>query len=508
MMAASLPALAFRFAPVELPLPEGRVVVAVLDADGDEALDLAVFSVAGAPPVLLTQAPQTGWQSVPLGAGAVADDEPLAVLAADVNHDLHTDLIVSRANGISVLLHDGKRGFEASARLEGAESFGAVAASLSAGDVNDDGRLDILETRNDGQRGAVRLWLSEPASKGGTPAWRLTRPLGDAPCCVPATALLADLDGDGFLDLLVAHRAGALEIFSGRGGNEARFEKRAHDIAGEWAHVDAGDVDNDGDLDLLLSGANNTAPLHMNDGAFRFRRLDDALPAVTSPGVSPRFADFDSDGRLDIAWSAGVILQQQDGMRFRAVSVSEAPSALLQGGYTVADINGDGYPDFLSSGPGVKPHALVQHPGGHHWLLVRLRGDAGRDVAGARITAKTPDGRKTVRHLLLGDTVASSHAEGVLLGISRHTQVNTLEVHWLSRRYTRLDEPLVKRPIGFIEPPAGAPRQVSLSNPVLEHLLSRKPAQRPQVCRPNYRPPGSDVKSRRKESVPAKPAAP
>lgn len=500
VMVAAWPAWALRFAPADLPLPEGRALIAVLDANGDEAADLAVFPVSGAAPVLLSPS-QTGWRTSPLEAGG---GEVLAVLAADFNNDMRTDLAVSRRKGATVLFSDGKGGFSAPLRLEGAEAVAANAASLSAGDVNGDGRLDIVESRHDGARGAVRLWSSVPEADKGALAWRSSSPVADTPCCVPAKVLLAELDGDGILDLLVARQGGDLEIH--RGGGEARFEKRARDIAGHWTHLDAGDVDNDGDLDLLLGGADGGAALYLNEGGLRFRPATAALPAATAPAVAPRFVDFDSDGRLDIAWSAGVVLLQDDALRFRADP--QAAAAPADAGYTIADVNGDGYPDLLYSNPGAAPRLLMQHTGPYHWLFVRLRGDASRAVAGARITAKTPDGRRTVRHLLLGDTVASSHAEGVLLGILRHTQVNTLEIHWLSGRYTRLDEPLVKRPIGFIEPPASDPRQVAFSNPLLEHFLSRKPSQRPQVCRRDFRPPSGDASTKRKKPAPAATPAP
>lgn len=501
-MMISLPAAAAEFTPVELPLPAGRAVAAVLDANGDEVPDLAVFSLEGEATLLLS-APRTGWEKSPLDT---QKGGTLTVLAADLDNDMHPDLVISGREGTSVLLHDGRKGFRAPQRLEGTEPFMAGAASLSAGDVNGDGLLDILETRNDGNRGALRLWLSEPVAKGEAPKWRLTRPLGEAPCCVPAKALLAELDGDGNLDMLVAQRAGPLEIHRGLGGHEGRFEKHAHEVAGTWAHLDAGDVDNDGDLDLLLSGQEPAVALYLNDGGFKFRQSVNVLPAVTAPAVAPRFVDFDSDGRLDIALSASARWLQDFEGRFRAYPA--ALSVPADAGYGIGDLNGDGYPDLLVTASGAAPRLFVQPTGPYHWLFVRLRGDGGRAVTGTRITAKLPDGRRTVRHVLLGDTVASSSAEGTLLGILRHTQVNTLEVHWFSGRYTRLDEPLVKRPIGFIEPPASEPRQVALSNPVLEHYLTRKPAKAPQICRRDYRPPGAVAKPKPRKIPPATPATP
>ena len=109
-----------------------------------------------------------------------------------------------------------------------------------------------------------------------------------------------DVNGDDTPDLLFV-RDGAPIVFANRGG---RFENLvAADTGlpaeGNFIGVVIGDVDNDLDGDVYLTGAGPNA-LYLNDGAGHFTESSDETVRGDDISVSASFADFDHDGDLDL----------------------------------------------------------------------------------------------------------------------------------------------------------------------------------------------------------------
>ena len=109
-----------------------------------------------------------------------------------------------------------------------------------------------------------------------------------------------DVNGDDTPDLLFV-RDGAPLVFANRGG---RFENLVPadtglPAEGNFIGVVIGDVDNDSDGDVYLTGAGPNA-LYLNDGAGHFTESSDEIVRGVDISVSASFADFDHDGDLDL----------------------------------------------------------------------------------------------------------------------------------------------------------------------------------------------------------------
>ncbi|MBL9121869.1 MAG: VCBS repeat-containing protein [Phycisphaerae bacterium] len=120
-----------------------------------------------------------------------------------------------------------------------------------------------------------------------------------------------DLDGDDDLDIVWANgqsysSAGAalkprMYINDGTGIFTDETDVRAAGITGWFRGVEAGDCDGDGDPDLILAQDFNKKPiLLINNGAGVFSNGSAQLPALTLSSARAQFGDVDNDGDLDL----------------------------------------------------------------------------------------------------------------------------------------------------------------------------------------------------------------
>lgn len=203
-----------------------------------------------------------------------------------------------------------------------------------------------------------------------------------APLRLPAPALhlaAGDFDGDGHVDLLAASAAGrSLYLLRGLGGG--RFALGPAMDVGMAPHLVAvADFDGDGRPDAALAGhdTNEIVVLTARAGGLAIASRPPALGAPPAHNHGLVAADFDGDGRTDLASvnhaDGSVSLLAGDGRAgFRPAAGS--PFRLVAGPYSpaVADFDRDGRPDL----------AVPSVPGGH--LQVML-GRGGSFVAGARL---------------------------------------------------------------------------------------------------------------------------
>ncbi len=127
---------------------------------------------------------------------------------------------------------------------------------------------------------------------------------------------IGDLDGDGDLDIVWANgggfsSAGAAQvarIFINDGGGVFTDESVARGaVSGNFRGVELGDIENDGDLDIILAQDFNRQPiLLVNNGSGVFTNESPTrLPAATLSCTRAQFGDIDNDGDLDLYLTNG-----------------------------------------------------------------------------------------------------------------------------------------------------------------------------------------------------------
>ncbi len=195
-------------------------------------------------------------------------------------------------------------------------------------------------------------------------------------CAAPAGqgATDTDYDGDGDIDVLAANRTGPVNIVKNDGRGEFTLTDPASIGIGHTAEdgITTADVDNDGDVDMLLSSSGGKGHLYRNEGGGRFSHIQ----SFTRPGgYMGGFADLDNDGDVDLYFAGDTNVLLNDGVgRF-----SVGPGVPVKGrndprGVGFADLDNDGDMDFAFGTKRSERNYIIRNElrGGGNWLKVRL----------------------------------------------------------------------------------------------------------------------------------------
>ncbi len=227
------------------PQIPGELATAVRagDFDGDGRPDLALGSDLDSGARIWLARDSVAFEAARASeASAVRYGSASRLIAADFDRDGAVDLAIgSRVGGPTAIWRSAGGGaFEALAELDAGLTLG-----LDAGDFDRDGDLDLLTTdarADEGSPGA-RIWLQQADGPFATP-------IAFAEGAAGAGAL-ADLDGDGRLDVALGFHDRPCEIWSRTvTGN---LERAASFGAPPTLALAAADLDRDGDLDLVQS---------------------------------------------------------------------------------------------------------------------------------------------------------------------------------------------------------------------------------------------------------------
>jgi hypothetical protein len=225
----------------------------------------------------------------------------------------------------------------------------AGARAPAAGDLNRDGRAD-LAVAGDG------LWTMLGGAGGLAPAGPQGPAGPPVPGATVRDLVLVDLNGDGALDAAIGFDTGApvIRMGDGAGGfGAATGGGPAGGFADPNLGLAAGDVNSDGQADLATVLHDGTAKLLLGDGAGRFTLRTVGVGRRPS---SFALADVDGDGKLDLlvaesdmAAPASVTILRGDGAaQFTTFSRADAPPGVSR--IAVADVDGDGRGDIIARG--------------------------------------------------------------------------------------------------------------------------------------------------------------
>jgi hypothetical protein len=480
---------------------------AFVDIDGDGDLDVFVAGGGG----LTGDGPRQScrlyrndgdrFTDITDASGAGIAGPAYGVACADYDDDGDVDILVTRLGPDALLRNDGPPEaprFVDIAREAGVDDpgFGASAAFF---DYDGDGLLDLYLARyvnwSASRETACYTILGirdycNPVSYNAPSTDRLYRNLGngrfedvsDGAGISARTGnglgvAACDFDDDGWMDLYVANDQTPAFLWHNRGDGTfeevaalvgCAYDQRGMAIAGMG--VAAADLDDDGDVDLLVTNIHHQTHLVLtNDrGSFDDRSLAMGLGRWSIPATTFGVAVFDQDldGALDAFFANGDVNVDNamrvgenpyaqpdhfarliDGALVNATAGSGVAFGDVGRGVACGDYDNDGDLDLLVTNNG-GPLRLLRNDNdsGHSWLMVQTHtGAGGRAAIGARVTV-TADDRVHTRWIRPHQSYLCSSDPRAHFGLGTASRVQRIEVRWPDGSKTvRTDVPVNQR---------------------------------------------------------------
>jgi hypothetical protein len=280
------------------------------------------------------------------------------------------------------------------------------------------------------------------------------------------TAAAADVDEDGWLDIYVACDSTASILYHNNHDGTFRDTAVESGVAyGESGNQQAGmglalaDVNGDGWLDLLKTHfADDVPALYRNLG----KGLFEDTAVASGIGVQNRYVewgaglpDLDNDGRADLMYVTGnvypeveavlkqyphrgprIVFRNRDGARFEDVSGRSGDGARTphsSRGAAFGDFDNDGDVDVLVFNMNEPPSLLRNDQrSGHHWIAVKLEGTRSDRAAVGATVRLTAGGLIQTRAALSQSSYYSHDDLRLHFGLGAATGAETIEVHWPS----------------------------------------------------------------------------
>lgn len=446
--------------------------VGVVDMDGDGLDDVMILDQSRNLHVAYQET--DGTYSF-FSYGQVSSSQQWGAVAADVDEDGHKDLISGGAyDGVHVE-YISSRGNSTSANLNNGSMF---MQACNIVDINNDGSLDFFGCHDDA---LSRTWEND-GTGGLTYNGALMDLLSYDFSAYPSTdhsgnygTVWSDFDDDGDVDLYLAkcrqgvtnandpRRINQLWVNDGNGNYTEEAASRGLVLLQQSWTADFADVDNDGDMDCLVTNHTGTLKLLENDGTGNFTDVTGSAGiGISGFFLQAKMEDMDNDGFVDIIYAGGLdgyFHNDGDGTFTSVAGVF--PYTDTMHSFALGDLNNDGHMDLYASYGQIYVGADLSNDdilwlndgNANNWVSFDLTGIfSNLDAIGAKVKIYGDWGVQ-VREVRAGESYGMTNSSKCHFGLGTSSSITSVEVIWPSGTVTTIDNPDINTVHEVIEAP-------------------------------------------------------
>ena len=326
--------------------------VALSDVDGDGRLDLLVANEkSNTVSVLLNTTLLPGLVSFALKADYAVGTAPGNLVAADINGDGKLDILSvnSGAASVSVLRNTGT--------LPGVPSFaaktdfttGAGGVNLAVNDLDGDGRFDVVTANNGTSGNGTTVSILRNTTTVGATTLSFAAAAAYTVGTGPSSVAIGDINGDGKLDVVAANYGASGTSGTGAtvsvlrststSGTLGFAPKVDYSVGNGVNDVKLGDIDGDGDLDIITANqGSSTTSVRLNGNTGAAVPLPVTLVAFTAQPVGALAVRLDWATASEVNSDRFEVERSSDGLAFATIgTVAAAGSSTSSHAYQLTD---------------------------------------------------------------------------------------------------------------------------------------------------------------------------
>ena len=374
-----------------------------------------------------------------------------AMTMADVDHNGWKDVVADGNGGINLVkIFENAGTITATTTI--LQSSGFFLQNATFCDMNNDGWIDLFCCDDND---ASKLYLND-GTGNLDPSTMVNFAVnpgifynGDPADSGNYGSCWIDFDNDSDLDLYVAHCRQSTtsptdlrrinRLFVNDGNNNFTEMADQYGIAIGWQTWTSsfGDIDNDGDLDLLLTNHDYDNQVFENDGTGHFTELTNTgIGNFNITPIESVFEDFDNDGYVDvlIAGNEWLYFKNNGNKTFTRITGLLANNGMLS--FATGDLNHDGFIDVFASYGDIYQNPSNQYDdvlylndgNSNHFITFNLEGTISHQGAvGARVTIYGPWGIQ-IREVRAGESYGTCNSSQLHFGLGINTTVDSAVV--------------------------------------------------------------------------------
>ena len=420
---------------------------AVVDWNND-GLDDIVRLDQGKTVFVEVQRTNQTFQSISLGSFVGNSGWAWGMCVVDLDHNGYKDIIVggSGSGGVKVMMINNAGTSGTISQLPNSTFF---LQNITAGDFNNDGWIDLFCCDDNA---ASHIYLNNGAGVLQTSSI-INFDVSVSDDSGNYGSVWTDFDNDGDMDLYIAKcRQGVndpadfrrINVLFVNNGNGTYTESAAiYNLNIGWQSWTAspGDIDNDGDIDFLITNHDYVSQILLNDGTGHYTDIT-ATTGFDISDITPIqsvMEDFDNDGFIDLFITGSNARYYKNNGNLTFTRVEGLFNSGNMASFAIGDANHDGaidifglYNNIYTTPTNVNDVLWLNNKNDYNFINFDLRGTTSNHGAiGAKVTIYGPWGVQ-VREVRAGESYGSVNSSILHFGLGENESIDSAVIRWPS----------------------------------------------------------------------------